>query len=93
MKGFCRTFSYDSFHVRVRQIIPKLILHTIFNTYPHINFINKGMSVFIKLMCNMTHHKSFGLVLTYFNEVRKHIVYILDGKLFSCNNRYRHDII
>ena len=39
------------------------------------------MYFLINYGCDATHHKPFGLVSTYGNEVRRRIVYILDDKI------------
>ena len=70
-------FYHNSFYIRVRQRIQKFILHQILYFYPRINFMNKGMFIFRKFICDVTHHKPFGLGLTDFNEVCRNIVYII----------------
>ena len=60
-------------------MIPKLILHTILDIYPQINFMNNGMSIFRKLMCDVIHHESFVSISTAYNKVHKCIVYILNN--------------
>ena len=47
-------FLHDAFYIGVRQETPKLILRTILDIYPHLNFIYKGMSIVKKLdvWCN-----------------------------------------
>ena len=42
------------FHAGVSQIIPKFILQTLLNTYPCINFMNKGNYMF-----DATHNKPY----------------------------------
>ena len=54
---------HDSFHIGVRQIIPKLISHKILDVYLHINVMNKSM---------------FSLVLTAVTKAVIDIVTILD---------------
>ena len=44
--------------------------------------------MFRKYICDVTHYKSFGLVLTSVNEVENNIVFILDDIIFSCNDGY-----
>ena len=39
-------------------------------------------------MCNMTNNNSYGSGLTSFNEVCKHVVYILDGVIVSFTNSF-----
>ena len=56
--------------------------------YTHVLILRiKGYRFSRNLMCDATHHKSFGLGLTAFNGVHRHIVYILDGifiLLYKC---------
>ena len=39
-----QVFLHDAFHVGVKQIIQKFILHKILNIHPPIKFINKGLA-------------------------------------------------
>ena len=65
------------------QRITKLISHTIINVYANIHFINNGLTVVQKLMCNGTHHKTYGLVSTDVNEMHMRMVYIIDDIVTS----------
>ena len=56
---FCIFFKYNTFHVGVRQMIQKLILHTILNVYPHISFMTKGFQFFRNFMQKTTNNKFF----------------------------------
>ena len=49
MRGFCFAFLHDALHIRVRKRRQTLILHKVLDVNPHINFMNKGMSIFQKL--------------------------------------------
>ena len=42
-------FLHDAFNFGVVQRIQKLISHQILDIYPHISFINKGLSIVQKL--------------------------------------------
>ena len=42
-------FKHDSFRFGVRQRIQKMILHQILDVYPHISFIDKGMTIVHKM--------------------------------------------
>ena len=42
-------FLHNALHVVVKQIIQNLILHTIVDVYPNINFMNKGLPKFQKI--------------------------------------------
>ena len=42
---YLRFFKYGAFHVSVSHRRPNLILHTITKVYPHVNFMNKGLSI------------------------------------------------
>ena len=44
-----RIFLHGTFHVRVMQRKPESILNTVPNVYPHIDFMNKVMSIVQKL--------------------------------------------
>ena len=74
-------FSHASFHVGVRQINQNMILHAILDVYPSNISIDKKLSIFIKIVCDVTHNKSFGLGLKYVAEVRRNLVYII-GDIF-----------
>ena len=39
-----------------------------------------AVTFLLKLMCDVTHLKSFGLGLAYFNKIHKNIVYILENR-------------
>ena len=70
---------HDALHVRVGQIIPRLILHTILDVKPHINFMNEeGCQFFVNFMCDAYHHKLFGSGLKTDNKVFRHKVFLLD---------------
>ena len=43
------TFLNDAFHVRVRQRSSWLLLHTVLDVYPYIDFMNKELSIVQKL--------------------------------------------
>ena len=48
--------------------------------YTHVLILQiKVCPFFRNFMCNATHHKSFGLIWTAFNEVRSRIVFIPDN--------------
>ena len=49
MKVFYCVFLHATLNVRVSQRRKKLILHKIINIYPHIIFMNKGISIVQKL--------------------------------------------
>ena len=78
IKGFLCNFS-QSTQCWARKRIPKLIFHTILDVYPNISFIEKELSIAQKIMCEMTHHNKFGLVITSVNELSGRIVIILDN--------------
>ena len=50
--------------------------------------MNTVLSIIEKQMCNMTHHKSFGTVLTAAYEVCKRVVLHLTEQLFSFVDGY-----
>ena len=59
---------------------------------PELGLLVKGCKLFINCMCDATHDKSFGLILTDINEVRNHIYYILDY-IFVFLYRYLYDVV
>ena len=58
--------------------------------YTHIlSVLIKGSQFFINYICDATHHKKFGLVLTALNELHRHMVFILDDIIvFLCRLLY-----
>ena len=95
-------FLHDAFYVGVKQIIPRLILHTIFNEYPHNNLINKGMSIVqnLNVWCDLswyiwyginvvvTHNNTFDSLSTAVDEVYRHIYFIPDNIIVFCTKVY-----
>ena len=84
MKGFRSNYFNDAFHVSVRYVKKKLILHQIIVIYPPIRFMKKGLSI----------------VLTAINEVLKanpnratkmktKRVPVLDSFSFSLERKFR----
>ena len=74
LKGFnervyLRIILHSAFHFRVRKIITKLILHTILDVCPGVGFMNNFLYIFRNLLCDVTHHMSYGSVSTSVNEV------------------------
>ena len=54
--------------------------------------MNKGLSFFRKLLCDMTHHKQFGSGMTAVNEVRRRKMFITDHIYILCY-RWFYDIM
>ena len=48
----------------------------------------EGSKCFRKIFCGITHHKSYDLVLKYYIEISKSIVYILWNPLFSYTDSF-----
>ena len=82
MKLFCCNFLYDTFGVKVRKIIPKLILHAIIYVYPHILMLWIKSCKSFRFFCDATYHKEFGLGMTAVIELRERMYFILDCILF-----------
>ena len=47
--------------------------------HPHINLLNKLLSIFRNFACDENHHESFSSRLTAVNEAHNHTVFIIDG--------------
>ena len=52
-------FLNNAFHVSVRQRVRKSVLYQILDIYPHISFMNKGLSVVQKLHMKYDYVKVF----------------------------------
>ena len=70
-------FLHSVFHSGVRQRILKLILFTILNVYPSINFWINFCRLFRNFVCDSNHHNSFGSELTSDNKVQNSLVLYL----------------
>ena len=81
-------FLHGLLHISFRKIITDKILHTILNSYRHISFVNKLLSLFRNFVWDATYHKSFGLILITVNEILKHVFLYLTIELFPYSNIY-----
>ena len=86
-------FLHDAFSVGVRQIIPRIILHTTLNIYPNSTFMNEGLwtdqkiyvccdslwYIWYSINVVVTHNKIFGSLSRFVNEVCMHIVLVADN--------------
>ena len=82
---FIAFFLRNAFHFSDRQIIQKLILYHIFNAYPCIIFINKGVSTVQKLHVQCEALKVFFSLLIEIDKVSRRLIYTVDHILVSSN--------